>query len=250
MKSNVKISVVTVTWNSAPTLQKCIDSIARQTYPNLEHVVVDGASSDGTLCLIKKNIDKIDVFISERDNGIYDALNKGFKLSTGDVVGILHSDDFYYDEFVLEKVAEAFKDSSIDYVYGDVQMINSRGGQVRYYKADPLITGTIRSTQLPHPSLFLSRRLIRRLEPPFDSSYRISADVKQQLIFANILGAKGKYISSPLVKMRIGGTSTGNLQAYFDGWKESKRAWNEVHGSGGTMYVLRKVISKLKGLRG
>ena len=250
MKNNIKISVVTATWNAVRTLQDCLNSVARQTYPNLEHVIVDGASSDGTLDLIKKNIDQIDIFKSERDNGIYDALNKGFKLSTGDVVGILHSDDFYYDYSVLQKVAEAFEDSSVDYVYGDIQMINPEGRQVRYWRVGLLCNGRIRSTQIPHPSLFLSRRLIQRLEQPFDSSYRISADLKQQLIFANILGAKGEYISSPLVKMRIGGTSTANLQAYLEGWKESRRAWNEVHGSGGAMYVLKKVCSKLKGLGG
>jgi len=250
MKDEIKISVVTVTWNAARTLQQCIDSIAKQTYRNLEHIVVDGASSDGTLNLIRENVEHIDVFVSERDSGIYDALNKGFELSTGDVVGILHSDDYYYDEFVLEKVAEAFEDSSISFVYGDVQVIDSRGRQVRYDRAKPLVDGRIRSTQLPHPSLFLSRSLIRSLGTPFDSSYRISADLKQQLIFANILGAKGRYISSPLVKMRIGGTSTRNFRAFFEGWKESRRAWNEVHGSGGAIYVLKKVVSKLKGLRG
>jgi glycosyltransferase len=249
MKNNVKISVVTATWNAERTLQDCFNSVAQQKYPNIEHVVVDGFSSDSTLDIINENIDQIHIFKSERDNGIYDALNKGFKLSTGDVVGILHSDDFYYDNSVLKKVAEAFQDSSVDYVYGDIQMINPEGQQVRYWKAGPLLNGKIKSTQIPHPSLFLSRRLIQRLEPPFDSSYRISADLKQQLIFANILGAKGVYISSPLVRMRIGGTSTANLQAYLDGWKESRRAWNEVHGSGGAMYVLKKVFSKLKGLR-
>ena len=171
-------------------------------------------------------------------------------MSTGDVVGILHSDDFYYDNSVLEKVAEAFQDSSVDYVFGDIQMINQEGRLVRYWKAGPLVNGKIRSTQIPHPALFLTRRLIQKLAPPFDSSYRISADLKQQLIFANVLSAKGMYISSPLVKMRVGGTSTANLQAYLEGWKESRRAWNEVHGRGGLMYVIKKVFSKLKGLMG
>jgi glycosyltransferase involved in cell wall biosynthesis len=250
MRTRAKISVVTATWNAARTLQYCLDSVARQTYRNLEHIVVDGSSSDGTLDVINKNIEKIDVFKSERDNGIYDALNKGFKLSTGDVVGILHSDDFYYDNYVLERVIDVFRDSSIDYVYGDVQIINRFGGQVRYWKAGPLLDGKITSTQIPHPSLFLSRRLVQELEPPFDSSYRIAADLKQQLIFANVLGAKGGYVPSPLVKMRIGGVSTANFQAYREGWKESRRAWNEVHGHGGAMYVLKKVFSKLKGFRG
>jgi glycosyltransferase involved in cell wall biosynthesis len=250
MKSNIKISVVTATWNSIRTLQDCIDSVCSQTYQNREHVVVDGVSTDGTLGLINQNSDRIDIFESEPDNGIYDALNKGFRLATGDVVGILHSDDYYYDDSILERVALEFEDPSVDYVYGDIQIINTEGRQLRYWKAGPLADGKIRSTQIPHPSLFLSRNLIDRLATPFDTSYKISADLKQQIIFANILRAKGAYIHSPLVKMRIGGTSTANFQAYLDGWKESRRAWNEVYGNGGGMYVLKKVFSKLKGLRG
>lgn len=249
MKNDLKISVITVTWNSASTLQECLNSIANQSYKNLEHVIVDGVSTDGTLEIAKNNIEKIDILISEPDHGIYDALNKGFKLSTGDIVGILHSDDYYYDNSILDRVAKEFDDASIDYVYGDIQMINNEGKQVRYWSAGLLPQGRISSTQIPHPSIFLSRKLINKLKPPFDSSYKISADLKQQLIFANVLNAKGVYISSPLVKMRIGGTSTKSLSAYIDGWKESIRAWNEVHGSGGTLYVIKKVFSKLKGLK-
>ena len=249
MKNDLKISVVTVTWNSASTLQECLNSIANQSYKNHEHVVVDGVSTDGTLEIAKNNIEKIDILISEPDHGIYDALNKGFKLSTGDIVGILHSDDCYYDDSILDRVAKEFNDSSIDYVYGDIQMINNEGKQVRYWSAGLLPQGKISSTQIPHPSIFLSRKLINKLKPPFDSSYKISADLKQQLIFANVLNAKGVYISSPLVKMRIGGTSTKGLSAYIEGWKESIRAWNEVHGRGGTLYVIKKVFSKLRGIK-
>lgn len=246
MMKNLKISIVTATWNSAKTLQDCINSISSQTYKNIEYIVVDGESTDGTLEIIQKNKSQIDKFISGKDDGIYDALNKGFKLATGDVVGILHSDDFYYDDFVLDAVVEKFSDPSVDYVYGDIQMINKNGDQVRYWEAGLLERGKINSKQIPHPSTFLSRRLIEKMDPPFDSSYKIAADLKQQLIFANVLCAKGAYIGSPLVKMRIGGASTGSLGAYIKGWGESRRAWNEVHGSGGILYVVKKVFSKLK----
>lgn len=249
MENKLKISVVTVTWNSVQTLQGCLNSVANQSCKNLEHVVVDGVSTDGTLDIINKNINRIDVFVSEPDNGIYDALNKGFKLATGDIVGILHSDDFYYDNSVLDRVSDEFKNSSVDYVYGDIQMIGDEGRQARYWKAGLLPDGKILSTQIPHPSLFLSKKLIQQLSPVFDSTYKISADLKQQIIFANILRAKGSYIPLPLVKMRIGGTSTKNFKAYLDGWKESRRAWNEVHGFGGSWYVIKKVFSKLRGLK-
>jgi glycosyltransferase len=246
MTKNLKISIVTATWNSEKTLQDCINSISSQTYKNIEYIIVDGESKDGTLSIVQHNKSQVDKFISGKDDGIYDALNKGFKLATGDIVGILHSDDFYYENSVLDSVVEKFSDPSVDYVYGDIQMINSKGDQVRYWKAGLLDQGKINSKQIPHPSIFLSRRLIEKLDPPFDPTYKIAADLKQQLIFANILSAKGVYISSPLVKMRIGGTSTGSLGAYIKGWGESRRAWNEVHGGGGILYVVKKVLSKLK----
>lgn len=249
MNKKISISIVTATWNSAQTLQECLNSISRQSYKNFDHIIIDGMSTDDTLKIIKNNIEKIRIFKSEPDHGIYDALNKGFALSIGDVVGILHSDDVFYDEEVLSKVAIAFGDPEIDYVYGDIEMIDGGGRLVRYWKAGLLKNGKIKSTQIPHPALFLSRKLIERINPIFDPSYFIAADLKQQLIFANILNAKGKYINSPLVKMRVGGTSTANFGAYLKGWRESRRAWNEVHGSGGGLYVFKKILSKLKGLK-
>jgi len=118
----------------------------------------------------------------------------------------------------------------------------------RYWKTGNFQNGRITGAQIAHPS-FLSRRLVNQLNPIFDSSYRISADLKQQLIFANVLRAKGAYMPEPLVRMRIGGTSTSSLSSYWLGWKESRRAWNEVHGSGGTFFVVKKVFSKLSGIR-
>jgi glycosyltransferase len=224
-------------------------SVAEQTHPDIEHVIIDGSSRDNTLALVSQYGAHVAKVVSERDSGIYDALNKGFKLSTGDLVGILHSDDFFHDSSVLECVARAFEDPSIDYVYGDIQMINSAGCLKRYWKGGPLLNGKISATQIPHPALFISRKMVEKIDPPFDSTYRIAADLKQQLILANILHAKGAYISLPLVKMRIGGASTANFMSYYKGWKESWRAWNEVHGAGGVYYVIKKVFSKLKSIK-
>jgi glycosyltransferase involved in cell wall biosynthesis len=247
MNKNPKISVVTITMNSARTLQDCINSVANQSYKDIEYIVIDGASEDDTLQIISNNLKRVDIFVTEQDEGIYDALNKGFKMANGDIIGILHSDDYYYENSVLDRVAKEFEDPAVDYVYGDIQMINDQGHQVRYWRAGVLKNGKISSTQIPHPSIFLSKKLLQKLSPPFDSSYRISADLKQQLIFANILNSKGVYIPLPLVKMRIGGTSTKSFRAYIDGWRESRRAWNEVSGSGGGLYVIKKVFSKING---
>jgi glycosyltransferase involved in cell wall biosynthesis len=246
----LKISIITVTYNSVETILDCLNSIQSQTYPNIEHIVIDGGSEDGTIELLKKNHKNIDYLLIEMDNGIYDALNKGFSMASGGVVGIMHSDDTYYDESVLERVALLYKKPNIDFVYGDINMVDNFGVTKRYWKTGELKGGRIFSNQIPHPTLFLSKKLVDKLIPPFDDSYKIAADLKQQLIIVNILCAEGAYIKAPLVNMRIGGTSTKNLSAYVKGWFESRRAWNEVHGRGGAFYVFKKIIFKIQGIKG
>ena len=115
----MKISIITVVWNNKETIKDAIDSVLSQTYKNIEYIIVDGASSDGTVDIIKGYGDKITKFISEPDKGLYDAMNKGLSLATGDIVGILNSDDFYIDEFVIEKVVNEFKEKQVDSVYAD-----------------------------------------------------------------------------------------------------------------------------------
>jgi glycosyltransferase involved in cell wall biosynthesis len=245
----MKTSVITVCHNSIMVVRDCLSSVASQSHPDVEHIVIDGASTDGTLDVLQSHRTQLAALISEQDNGIYDALDKGFALSTGDIVGILHSDDRFYCSTVLARVAEAFEDSSVDYVYGDIEMVRPDGSVARYWKTGEFQDGRITGSQIPHPALFLSRRLVNQLNPVFDSSYRISADLKQQLIFANVFRAKGAYIPAPLVRMQIGGTSTASLSSYLLGWRESRRAWNEVYGSGGAFFVVKKVLSKLSGIR-
>ena len=245
----MRITVITATYNCVSFIDGCLSSVASQSHPDIEHIVIDGASTDGTLDVLQAHREQLGVLVGEPDRGIYDALNKGFALSTGDIIGILHSDDRFYDSSILSRVAEAFGDPSVDYVYGDIEMVRPDGSVVRYWKTGEFLSGRIIDAQIPHPALFLSRRLVDQLHPAFDSSYRISADLKQQLIFANVLRTKGAYIPQPLVRMQIGGTSTASLSSYLLGWKESRRAWNEVHGSGGTFFVVKKVLSKLSGIQ-
>jgi glycosyltransferase involved in cell wall biosynthesis len=244
-----KISIITATYNSVSVVGDCLASVAAQSHSPVEHVVVDGASTDGTLTVLQAHREQLAALISEPDNGIYHALNKGFSLASGDVIGILHSDDVFIGTNVLAEVAEAFKNPSVDYVYGDIKMVRSDGSLARYWNAGRLRNGRITQSQLPHPALFISRRLMRALNPVFDTSYQIAADLKQQLIFANKLQANGVYIARALVRMRVGGKSTANVSSFLNGWRESRRAWNEVHGRGGTFFVLKKVLSKFSGIR-
>ena len=246
----LKISVVTPILNCRDLVCDCLESVEQQDHTEIEHIIVDGGSTDGTVDRVIGNKRSAGTVISERDEGIYDALKKGFAVAKGDVVGILHSDDRFYDSHTLSLVASAFYDGAVDYVYGDILMVRKSGRVGRYWRSGELKGGKITRTQLPHPSIFLSKQLVNRITPVFDASYEIAADLKQQLIFANQLEARGRYLNKPLVRMRLGGTSTKSAFAYYRGWRESARAWNEVNGKGGWVYVFKKLASKVKGIRG
>ena len=239
-----KVSIITVTYNSDKCISSCLDSIASQTYEKIEHIIIDGKSKDKTLEIIHKHPFKPAKVVSEKDRGIYDALNKGFALATGNIIGILHSDDYYAYPGLLEDVAEQFSLLDIDYLYSNVDAVNRLGKII--YSSRPRIPsdGTIKNHQIPHPGLFISRNLLKRINPPFDSSYLISADLKQQLIIANVIKAKGFYLNKTSVRQRLGGKSTKNIFSYIKGWIEARRAWNEVHGKGGSIFVMKKVFNK------
>lgn len=244
-----RISIITVSYNSASTIANTLRSVRNQNYENCEHIVVDGASKDDTLAVIQREGQHLARVVSEPDKGIYDAMNKGLGMATGDLVGFLNSDDAYANETVLTDVARCFAKGNVDYVYGDLQMLNDVGVVVRHWQTGDIPAEGIWSTQIPHPALFVRRSLLNSLNPAFDTSYRISADLKQQLILINKFGIRGVYIKRPLTLMSIGGASTGGLRNYVAGWKESARAYNEVFGGGGWWYTIKKVASKVRGIR-
>jgi glycosyltransferase len=244
-----KISIITVSYNSASTIAETLRSVNSQKFNNCEHIVVDGASKDDTLAIVRKEGPHVARVISEPDKGIYDAMNKGLELASGDFVGFLNSDDVYADETVLCDVAQCIADAEVDYVYGDIQMLNKAGELVRDWRTGYIPVKGLLHTQIPHPALFVSRTLLNSLSPAFDTTYQISADLKQQLILINKLRARGAYINRPLTIMGIGGASTGGFRSYAVGWQESARAYNEVFGSGGWWYTIKKVACKIKSMR-
>lgn len=240
----MKISVITVSYNSEKTIKHTIESIKRQNYNSIEYIIIDGKSTDSTLNIINQY--KEIKLVSEPDCGIYDAMNKGVSLSTGDLICFLNSDDIYADSNVLSEVIHIFKKNSVDFVFGDIAFIAADGGVIRRWVADKSCEDVLSGNQIPHPAFFVKGELLRSLEPPFDSKYRIAADLKQQLILINCQKSKGFYFPKTLVYMRVGGKSTVSFNAYFQGWKESVNAYNEIFNSGGFLFVLRKVISKFK----
>jgi glycosyltransferase len=245
----MRISVVTVCFNSVKTIADTLRSVALQSHPDVEHIIVDGASTDGTIERVRTTASLGIRVVSEPDEGIYDAMNKGLALASGDVVAFLNSDDCYVDANVLSDVAAAFEAGDPDLVYGDISMVNANGEMVRYWRTGVVPDGGLRASQIPHPALFVRKRVLNTVSPAFDPKYRIASDLKQQLILINQRGARGVYVPRPLVTMRIGGASTGDLSGYVTGWKESARAYNEVFGAGGAWYTVRKVLSKFRGLR-
>jgi len=244
----LKISIVTVCYNSETTIEACIQSVITQDYANIEHIIVDGNSTDNTMKLILRYKEKITNIICEPDNGIYDAMNKGFYASTGDIVAFLNSDDTYYHSKVLSLVAGNFR-KDIDFVYGNIKFFNSDGEIVRSWRAGYSCERSVKSRQIPHPAFFIRRKTLGLLGCPFDPQLKISADLKQQLILIDKLQIRGCYLDHFLVRMKLGGESTKSLNARIFGWKESITAYNDIFGSGGYLFLVRKIFFKLGGKR-
>jgi glycosyltransferase len=226
MGGGVKISVITATWNCAATLPDCLESVARQIYSNIEHVVVDGASSDRTIDVIKNNINKISVFKSEPDNGIYDALNKGIALASGDVVGFLHADDLYASDDVLAKIAKEFEDPTVCAVYGDLNYVRQNDTQnvIRRWRSNDFNKLDLDWGWMPaHPTLYVRREWYLK-RGSFDVSYKISADYQCILKFFTEPEFKTKYLPSVLVTMRLGGASNKSIRAIINKTQEDWRA--------------------------
>lgn len=245
----IKVSIVTVCYNSAGTIAETLRSVAMQRYPHVEHIVVDGSSTDGTLRVVEAEGAHVSRVVSEPDNGIYDAMNKGFNLCSGDVVAFLNSDDTYLDETVIERVIAAFSAEGVDLVYGDIFMVDSLGKLKRQWCTGEVTVNSLSGRQIPHPAMFVKRNVLASLEPVFDTNFQIAADFKQQLILLSRSNIRCRYISQPLAKMRVGGASTASFGSYLKGWRESAKAYNQVFGSGGCRNTFFKVVRKIKGLK-
>jgi len=208
------ISVVTATWNCVNTIDDCLRSVAAQTWPILEHVVIDGGSTDGTVQLLEKHHHQIGVFVSEPDKGIYDALNKGIARASGDVIGFLHADDLYAHSGVLATIARAFKDPSVCAVYGDLQYVRKDDTTqvVRHWASRPFAPPMLRQGWMPpHPTLYVRREWYECIGG-FDTNYRIAADYFSVLQLFNQPGFKAVHIPEVLVNMRVGGASNRSLK--------------------------------------
>jgi len=241
---NEKISIITTAFNSAKTIIDTLKSVSGQSYQNIEHIIVDGSSIDGTIDIIKKYERNNVKIISEPDDGIYDALNKGIRLASGDIIGILHSDDLYADENVLSKIAESFSDSSIDGIYTDLIYVaqNDINKIFRYWKSRDFYPELLKKGWMPpHPTVFLRKSIYEKFGL-FDTSYKIAADYDFMLrIFSG--GANLKYLPFVSYKMRTGGVSNRSISHILCKSNEDLKALRK-YGVGGVYTLLCKNFSK------
>jgi glycosyltransferase len=242
----MKISIITAVYNRVSTIGTALASLTGQTYLDTEHVVIDGGSSDGTLAELARHGARDMRLVSEPDNGIYDALNKGLSMASGEVVGVLHSDDAFASATVLERVARRFADSAVDAVYGDLDYIAADGtGRIRrHWRAGVFDRASLALGWMPpHPTLFLRRRVIER-HGGFDPSYAIAGDYDAILRYFNAPGFRAEYIPDVLVRMRAGGASNGSLSRLMTKSREDYRALRHNRIGGPTTLAL-KTLRKL-----
>lgn len=242
----MKISIITVTFNSAATIRQTIESVLAQNYHSVEHVIIDGASKDNTVEILKSFGDKIK-FVSEPDKGIYDAMNKGLKLASGDVIGTLGGDDFYPNNQVVSQVVQAFTEYQTDAIYGDIQFVNPEDIHtiVRYWKSGEYSRESWLSGWMPpHPSFYLKKSAFEKYGN-YITDFACSGDYELMLrmLYKNNLSAH--YLPLTLTTMRNGGTSTASLKHRYRANMEDRRAW-KINNLKPRWYTLwMKPISKI-----
>ncbi len=248
MNKNPKISIITVVLNSYKTIHDTIESIFLQDYKNIEYIIIDAGSNDGTVDIIKSFGDKIDYFISESDNGIYDGMNKGIKAASGDIIGILNSDDFYPNNFILSNVVKTFLAYKCDALYGDLVYVKYYDTDkiVRYWQAGEYSASKLKSGwMLPHPTFFVRKSIYDRfglynVELKHASDYEM---ILKLLYKHNILV---RYIPMILVKMRTGGTSNSSLINRIRANKEDGLAWTKNQLNKPLFIRIKKPLQKIR----
>jgi glycosyltransferase involved in cell wall biosynthesis len=211
----LKISIITVTFNSASFINHCLDTVKKQTYDNIEHIVIDGASADSTLSILKSKRTQLAALISEPDKGIYEAMNKGINLATGDVIGFLNSDDFYANKKVISKVARTFeRNPFLDVCYADLVYVDrlKTSKIIRYWKSSDFNFGAFAKGWCPpHPTFFVRRSVYERFGN-FDLNYSIASDVELMMRLLEVQKVNALYIPEIWIKMRLGGASNKSFK--------------------------------------
>jgi glycosyltransferase involved in cell wall biosynthesis len=206
-----KISIITVSFNAQASISRCIESVIGQTFKNYEYIIIDGASTDNTVEIVKKYATNISVLVSEPDKGIYDAINKGIMLAKGDVIGVLNSDDYFADTNVLNLIADAFIKKNAEIVYADLDYVNPDGGIIRKWRSGEYEAGKFNWGWMPpHPTFYCKRNLFEKYGF-YSLEYGTAADYELMLRFIHRYKIDPFYIKKVMVKMKIGGASNKNF---------------------------------------
>jgi glycosyltransferase involved in cell wall biosynthesis len=224
-----RISIITACFNSEGTLIDTLQSVNSQSYPEIEHIIVDGASRDRTLDVVRERGQRVTKVLSEPDRGIYDAFNKGLKLARGEIIGILNSDDFYVSAAVIAKVMDVFRDPSVEAVYADLVYVDRDDTTrvVRHWKSHPYRSGDFGRAFMPaHPTLFLRRSVYDRVGF-FDPGYRFAGDYEFMLRAFHVHGLRSVYLPEIVVRMRTGGTTGGPPRLIYRQNREILRALSD-----------------------
>lgn len=241
----MKISIITSCYNREKTIRGAIESVLSQDYPNIEYIVVDGASKDNSLDIINEYKDRITTVISEPDHGMYEAINKGIRMSTGDFIGLVHSDDFLYSTHTISDIVNLLKSTHADLLYGDGLFVDSDntdkvvrkwiGGDYRLWK--------VRNGWLPlHPTCYIRKEVMQK-RGLYNESYKIAAD--SDLLFRYLLGGDitVAYLKEYIVKMRMGGMST-DKERRIQMWNEDIKMYNS-HGMNPILTKIEKMLWKV-----
>lgn len=237
-----KLSIITVVYNNRATIEHTLTSVCSQDYTNREHIVIDGNSKDGTTEIIRAHQGQLSHFVSEPDRGMYDAMNKGIRLATGDYVGILNADDFFESTNTLSQIAEQLGRNPTDCLYGDVQFVSGKDPAkiVRYYSSRPFRPDRFSRGLMPaHPTFYAKRELFEKFGG-YRTDFKIAADYELLVRYLWVHKISYQYLPRPLVRMRTGGTSNASLATYWTLNTEVVRACRV----NGLRTSLPKILSK------
>lgn len=243
----MKVSIITISFNSAATLEDTIRSVLSQDYPDLEYIIVDGNSTDGTLDIVKRYQSSIAQFISEPDKGIYDGMNKGLKMATGDLIGILNSDDIYEDSKVISDVVHLMESSQSMAAYADLVYVDrlDTSKVTRYWKSGSYKKGAFRKGWMPpHPTFFVRKSVYDRYGY-FNLHLKSAADYEIMLRFIHKHGIEPAYLPRVITRMRAGGQSNLSLKNRIKANREDREAWRINGLKPGLFTLIRKPLSKI-----
>lgn len=245
----MKITIITVCFNSEKTIEQTIKSVFEQTYKDIEYLIIDGGSRDQTLSILNKYKRANLRILSEPDNGIYDAMNKGIYYANGKIIGYLNSDDFYHNPFVIEKIANAFNLKKVDCVFGDIVYVNKSNTDLiqRHWLNTDFYPGAfIKGWHPPHPAFFVKKSIYEKYGN-YDLSFEISSDFELMLRLIEKYKISSYYLPELIVKMRAGGESGKNIRNIFIGNMNVLRAFKKNNiPVNRIMYLLIRLLPKIK----